>query len=47
MASEQNKQELRDKLAALVAARFGGDYRVAFGHYDGKTAVSRVGRAPG
>lgn len=35
MASEQNKQELRDKVAALVGARFGGDYRAAFGHYDG------------
>ena len=34
MASEQNKQELRDKVAALVAAKFGGDYRAAFGHYD-------------
>jgi Ca2+-binding EF-hand superfamily protein len=34
VASEQNKQELRDKVAALVAARFGGDDRVAFAHYD-------------
>jgi Ca2+-binding EF-hand superfamily protein len=34
VASEQNKQELRDKLAALVGAKFGGDYRAAFGHYD-------------
>ena len=43
MASEQNKQELRDKLAALVAARFGGDYEAAFGHYDANHdgAISR------
>jgi hypothetical protein len=34
VASEQNKQELRDKVAALVAARFGSHYRTAFGHYD-------------
>ena len=34
MASEQNKQELQDKVGALVKARFGGDYKVAFGHYD-------------
>jgi Ca2+-binding EF-hand superfamily protein len=34
VASEQNKQELREKVAALVAARFGGDDRAAFAHYD-------------
>jgi calcium-binding protein CML len=34
VASEQNKQELRDKVAALVGAKFGGDYAAAFGHYD-------------
>jgi len=34
VASAQNKQELRDKVAALVAARFAGDYRATFGHYD-------------
>ena len=34
MASAQQKQELREKVAALVGARFGGDYRAAFGHYD-------------
>lgn len=34
MASEEDKQELQAKLAALVGAEFGGDYRAAFGHYD-------------
>jgi hypothetical protein len=45
VASEQNKQELREKLAVLVAARYGGDYRAAFGHYadpDGKVGKSGV-----
>ena len=43
MASEQNKQKLRDKLAALVGAKFGGDYEAAFGHYDANRdgAISR------
>ena len=35
MASEQDRQELKDKVAALVQARFGGDYWSAFQHYDG------------
>jgi hypothetical protein len=34
MASDEHRQELEGKVAALVAARFGGDYRAAFGHYD-------------
>jgi Ca2+-binding EF-hand superfamily protein len=34
MASEENKRELSDKVEALVRAKFGGDYGVAFGHYD-------------
>jgi len=34
MASEQNKEELRGKVSALVAARFGGHHRAAFAHYD-------------
>ena len=34
MASDQDKQELKDKVAALVAANFGNDYRRAFRHYD-------------
>ena len=34
MASEEQKQEIDDKVTALVANRFGGDYRAAFAHYD-------------
>jgi calcium-binding protein CML len=34
MASDENRKELAEKVAALVATRFGGDYRAAFGHYD-------------
>ena len=34
MASEENRRELREKVTALVADRFGGDYRAAFGHFD-------------
>ena len=34
MASEEQKQEIDDKVTALVANRFGGDYRAAFVHYD-------------
>jgi Ca2+-binding EF-hand superfamily protein len=34
MASEEQRRELADKVEALVRARFGGDYRAAFGHYD-------------
>jgi Ca2+-binding EF-hand superfamily protein len=34
MANEEQKQEIGDKVKALVRARFGGDYRAAFGHYD-------------
>ena len=43
MASEQNKQELREKVAALVAGRFAGSYEAAFGHYDANHdgAISR------
>jgi len=43
MALDEDRRELRDKVAALVGLRFGGDYRVAFGHYaaDGNGAVSR------
>jgi hypothetical protein len=41
VASEQNKQELRDKVAALVGAKFGGDYRAAFGHYDANRETGR------
>jgi len=34
MAHEQEKQQLEEKVAALVEARFGGDYRKAFDHSD-------------
>jgi Ca2+-binding EF-hand superfamily protein len=34
VASEDNKRELEEKVTALVAARFGGDYRAAFTHFD-------------
>lgn len=34
MASEQNVRELKNKLDALVAEKFGGDYRRAFDGYD-------------
>jgi len=34
MASEEHRQEIDDKVTALVKTRFGGDYRAAFAHYD-------------
>ena len=34
MANEEKQQEIDDKVTMLVATRFGGDYRVAFAHYD-------------
>lgn len=34
MADDKNRQELDDKVTALVATRFAGDYRAAFAHYD-------------
>ncbi len=34
MASEESRKELEDKVTALVASRFGGDYRAMFDHYD-------------
>jgi hypothetical protein len=44
MASEENRRELEEKVTALVAIRFGGDYRAAFGHYDadGDGAISKA-----
>jgi Ca2+-binding EF-hand superfamily protein len=35
MATDADRQEVADKVAALVKARFGGDYQSAFRHYDG------------
>ena len=34
MAHEQEKQQVEEKVAALVEAKFGGDYQKAFEHYD-------------
>jgi Ca2+-binding EF-hand superfamily protein len=34
MASEEQRQEIDDKLTALVTTRFGGDCRAAFAYYD-------------
>ena len=45
MASEGQKQELREKVSTLVDAKFGGDYAVAFRHYadrDGKVGKDGV-----
>ena len=40
-AHERYKQELRDKVAVLVRTRFGGDWKVAFGHYASDGAVTK------
>ncbi len=32
--SEQHQRELGERVEALVVARFGGQYRAAFAHYD-------------
>jgi hypothetical protein len=45
MASERQKQELREKVSALVRTQFGGDYSIAFRHYadsSGKVGKDRV-----
>jgi Ca2+-binding EF-hand superfamily protein len=34
VASDEQRQEIDDKVTALVKAKFGGDYRAAFAHYD-------------
>jgi Ca2+-binding EF-hand superfamily protein len=34
MASDEQRQEIYDKVTALVKTRFGGDYRAAFADYD-------------
>ena len=34
MANEMHADDLRERLAALVGTRFGGDYKAAFTHYD-------------
>lgn len=35
MASVQDKTDLATKVSALIRAKFGGDWRRAFWHYDG------------
>jgi hypothetical protein len=45
MASEGQKQELREKVSTLVDGEFGGDYAVAFRYYadrDGKVGKDSV-----
>jgi Ca2+-binding EF-hand superfamily protein len=44
MANEVQKQEIDDKVTALVATRYGGDYRAAFAHYDtdGNGTIDKV-----
>ena len=34
-AEDKNVEELKRKVAALAAQKFGGDYKKAFDHYDG------------
>ena len=34
MANDEKRQEIDEKVTALVTTRFGGDYRAAFAHYD-------------
>jgi Ca2+-binding EF-hand superfamily protein len=43
MARDEQRRELIDKVARLVADRFGNDHHKAFGHYDrdGDEAISR------
>lgn len=43
MASDEQKQEVDDKVTALVATRFGGNYRAAFAHYvaDGNDMIDK------
>lgn len=42
MATDAQRHELEGKVAAMVSARFGGDYRAAFAHFDadGDGAIS-------
>jgi Ca2+-binding EF-hand superfamily protein len=43
MANEEKRQEIDDKMTALVKTRFGGDYRAAFAHYnaDGNGTIDK------
>ncbi len=45
MVTERQKQDMREKVPALVRTKFGGDYTIAFGHYadrDGKVSKDGV-----
>jgi hypothetical protein len=44
MTTDAQKKELQDKVNRLVAARFGGDYTRAFGHYD-QSKDGKINRA--
>lgn len=41
MLSDRGRQELRDRVEALVRERFGGSYRSAFDHY-ARNRVERI-----
>lgn len=41
-ATQVQKDELRAKVGELVRDRFGGDYRMAFDHYDGDVKDGRI-----
>jgi EF-hand domain pair len=47
-AEDDNERELKQKVSALVATKFGGDYKKAFDHYDadhdGGVDKSELGR---
>ena len=40
MALEREKQELIEKISALVESQYGGDFKAAFDHYASKRADS-------
>jgi hypothetical protein len=45
MVTERQKQDMREKVPALVRTKFGGDYSIAFRHYadrDGKVSKDGV-----
>jgi hypothetical protein len=42
MMSDRSRRELQERVAALVGARFGGSFEVAFRHY-GRQADGRAG----
>jgi hypothetical protein len=44
MVTERQKQDMREKVPALVRTMFGGDYAIAFRHYaDADGEVSKAG----